>query len=64
MSVRLLLKFLSLDIMSLMVVKFLDDFMGNGRVVLPGGLAQSKAFGVTLWDGRSPVFSFFMLFSF
>ena len=33
---RLLLKFLSLDIVSLMVVKFQGDFMGNGRVLLWG----------------------------
>ena len=37
-SVRLLLKFLSLDIVSRMVVKFPGDFMGNGRVLLSGGL--------------------------
>ena len=51
---RLLLKFLSLDIVSLMVVKFLGDFMGNGRVLLSGCLAPSKEFGFILWDGRSP----------
>ena len=34
-------QFLSLDIVSLMVVEFLGDFMGNGRVVLSGGLAPS-----------------------
>ena len=51
-----LLKFLSLDIVSLMVVKFPGDFMGNGRVLLPGGLAPSKEFGVILWDGRRPLF--------
>ena len=53
-SVRLLLNFLSLDIASLMVVKFPGDFMGNGRVLLSGGLPASKVFGVILWDGRSP----------
>ena len=31
---RLLLKFLSLDTVSLMVVKFPGDFMGNGRVLI------------------------------
>lgn len=51
---RLLLKFLSLDIVSHMVLKFPGDFMGNGRVLLSGGLASSKDFGVILWDGRSP----------
>ena len=50
-----LLKFLSLDIVSLMVVKFPGDFMGNGRVLLSGGLSPSKEFGVILWDGRSPL---------
>ena len=53
---RLLLKYLSLDIVPFMVMKFPGDFMGNGRVLLPGGLAQSKEFGVILWDGRSPFF--------
>ena len=43
---RLLLKFLSLDIVSLMVVKFPGDFMGNGRVLHSGVLASSKDFGV------------------
>ena len=43
--------FLSLHIMSLMVVKFPGDFMGNGRVLLSGGLAPSKEFGVILWAG-------------
>ena len=52
---RLLLKFLSLDIVSLMVVKFTGDFMGNGRVLLSGGLAPSKEFGVIRWDGRTPL---------
>ena len=58
---KLLLKFLSLDIVSLMVVKFLGDFMGNGRVLLPGGLAQSKAFGVNcgMEEVRFFVFFFF-----
>ena len=42
---RLLLKFLSLDTVSLMVVKFLGDFMGNGRVLLSGGLARPKSLG-------------------
>ena len=51
---RLLLKFLSLDIVSLMVVNFLGDFMGNGRVLFSGGLDPSKEYGVTLCDGRSP----------
>ena len=37
-----------------MVMKYPSDFMGNGRVLLPGGLAQSKDFGVILLDGRSP----------
>ena len=36
---------LSLDIVSLMVLKFPGDFMGNGRVLLSGGLAPSKEFG-------------------
>lgn len=49
---RLLLKILSLDIVSVMVVKFPGDFMGNGCVLLSGGLAPSKEFGVILWDGR------------
>ena len=53
-SVRLLLKFLSLDIVPFMVMKYPGDFMGNGRVLLSGGLAPSKEFGVILWDGRSP----------
>ena len=61
---RLLLKFLSLDIVSLMVVEFLGDFMGNGRVLLSGGLAPSKEFGVILWAGRSPFFLLLLLFSF
>ena len=56
---RLLLKFLSLEIVSLMVVKFPCDFMGNGRVLLSGGVAPSKEFGVILWDGRSPFFVVF-----
>ena len=43
---RLLLKFLSLDIVSFRVVKFPGDFMGNERVLLSGGLAMSKEFGV------------------
>ena len=42
---RLLLKFLSLDILSFMVVIFPGDFMGNGRVLLSGGLAPSKELG-------------------
>ena len=54
-SVRLLLKFLSLDIVSVMVVKFSGDFMGTGRVLLSEGLAPSKESGVILWDGRSPL---------
>ena len=41
--------------MSLIFVKFLCDFLGNGRVLLSGGLAPSKEFGVILWDGRSPL---------
>ena len=45
---RLVLKFLSLDIVSLMVVKFPGDFMGNGRVLHSGGLAPSKEFWVIL----------------
>ena len=42
---RLLLKFLSRDIVSLMVVKFPGDFMGNGRVLFSGGLAPSNSLG-------------------
>ena len=62
---RLLLKYLSLDIVPFMVMKFPGDFMGNGRVLLPGGLAQSKEFGVILWDGRSPfIFVVVVLFGF
>ena len=53
---RLLLKFLPRDIVSLMVVEFLGDFMGNGRVLLSGGLAPSKEFGFILWAGRSPFY--------
>ena len=45
---RLLLKFLSLDIVSLMVVAYQGDFMGNGRVLLSGVSAPSKEFGVIL----------------
>ena len=45
---RLLLTFLSLDIVSLMVVKLPGDFMGNGRVLLSGGSVPSKEFGVIL----------------
>ena len=51
---RLLLKFLSLDIVPFMVVKYPGDFMGKGRVVLSGALAPSKEIGVILWDVRSP----------
>ena len=51
-----MLKFLSLDIVPFMVMKYPGDFMGNGRVLLSGGLAQSKAFVVILWDGRNPFF--------
>ena len=51
-----MLKYLSLDIMTFMVMKFPGDFMGNGRVLLSGGLAPSQEFGVILWDGRSPFF--------
>ena len=61
---RLLLKFLSLDIVSLIVVKFPGDFMGNGRVLLSGGLAPSKEFGFILWYGRSPLFCCVDLFCF
>ena len=42
---RLLLKYLSLDIVSLMVVKFPGDFMGNGRVLLPGFWPSPKSLG-------------------
>ena len=52
-SVRLLHKLLALDIVALMVVKFPGEFKGNGRVLLPGGLAQSKEFRVILLDGRN-----------
>ena len=51
---RLLLKFLSLDNVSHMVVKFPGDVMGNGRVLFSGGLDPSKVFGVIVWDGSSP----------
>ena len=61
---RLLLEYLSLDIMPFMVMKFPGDFMGNGRVLLSGGLAESKEFGVILWDGRSPIFVVVVLFCF
>ena len=47
-----------------MVMKFPGDFMGNGRVLLPGGLAKTKEFGVILWDGRSPFFVVVVLFCF
>ena len=50
-----MLKFLSLDIVSLMVVKFPGDFMGNGRVLLSGGSAPTKILG-SFWNGRSPFF--------
>ena len=53
---RLLLKFLSLDIVPFMVMKYPGDFMGNGRVLLSGGLAPSKEFGVIMWDVRRPFF--------
>ena len=58
--------FLSLHIMSLMVVKFPGDFMGKGRVLLSGDLAPSKEVGVILWDGRSRFFCCccFVLFHF
>ena len=59
-----LLKFLSPDIVSLVVVKFPGDFMGNGRVLLSGVLAPSKEFGVILWDGRRPLFVVVDLFCF
>ena len=42
---RLLLKFLSLDIVSLIVVKFPGDYMGNGRILLSGGLTRPKSLG-------------------
>ena len=42
---RLLLKFLSLDIVSLKVVKFPGDFMGNGRVLLSGRWPRPKSLG-------------------
>ena len=45
-------------------LEFLGDFMGNGRVLLFGGLAPSKEFGVILWAGRSPFFLLLLLFSF
>ena len=61
---RLLLKFISLGIVPFMVMKYPGDFMGNGRVLLPGGLAQSKEFRVILWDGRSPFFVVVVLFCF
>ena len=50
-SVRLLLKFLSQDIVPFMVMKYPGDFRGNGRVLLSVGLSPSKVFGVILWDG-------------
>ena len=59
---RLLLKYLSLDIMPFMVMKFPGDFMGNGRVLLPGDLAQSKEFGVIL--GTEEVRFLLLLFCF
>ena len=43
---RLLLKFLFLDIVSLLFMKFPGDLMGNGRVLLSGGVAPSKEFGM------------------
>ena len=42
---RLLLKFLSLDIVSLMVVKFPVDFMGNGRSYSLGVWPRPKSLG-------------------
>ena len=45
-----------------MVVKFPDDFMGNGRVLLPGDLAKSKEFGVIL--GTEEVRFLLLLFCF
>ena len=42
---RLFLKFFFLDIVSVMVVKFPGDFMGNGRVLLPGGWPRPKSLG-------------------
>ena len=53
---RLSLKYLSLDIVPFMVMKYPADFMGKGRVLLSGVLAPSKEFGVILWEGRSPFF--------
>ena len=61
---RLFLKFLSLDIVALMVVNFPCDFMANGRVLLSGVLAASKEFGVTPWDGRNRCSVVVDLFSF
>ena len=55
---RLLLKFLSLDIVPFMVMKYPGDFMGNGRVLLSGDLAPSKEFGAIVWDRRSRFFFF------
>ena len=59
---RLLLKYLSLDIISFMVMKFPGDFMGNGRVLLPGDLAQSKEF--VSFFGTEEVRFLLMLFCF
>ena len=56
--------FLSLDIVPFMFMKYPGDFMGNGRVILSGGLAPSKEFGVILWDGISPFFVVVILFCF
>ena len=42
---RLLLKFLSLDIVSVMVVKFPGDFMGHGGVLRSGVLTRPKSLG-------------------
>ena len=37
--------FLSLDIVTFMVLKYPGDFMGNGRVLLSGRLARPKSLG-------------------
>ena len=54
--------FLSLDIVSLMVVKFPGDFMGNGRVLLSGGLAPSKCLGSFCGMEEVRFFVVFVLF--
>ena len=52
---RLLLKFLSLDTVSLMVVKFPGDFMGNGRVFIWGFGPVQRVWGHSVGWKKSVV---------